>query len=369
MHVGCLRRYLDYLAMYNRFATIHLISTCCVFVAISTSTVSAADPIFVSGAALELLHTRRAELNSGLTEGPAVAPDGTIYFTDMPFGEDNGQILHFDPRTGRTTIFAENSGKSNGLAFHPDGYLVSCDGADGGGRRLVRWDLASGKSSRLVDSYQGKRLNSPNDLSIDSEGRIYFTDPRYLGDESRELKHQAVYRVDTDSKVIEITHDVQKPNGIVLSPDQRTLYVGDHNNGADRPDPEAQTPVKGAMKVYAFPLDQQGKVSGARRTLIDFGTQNGCDGMTVDSNGNIYVACRSLLKPGVKVIDPDGVELAFLPTGPENQSGEFEQWKGIPSNVEFGLGADRHSLYITIDKSLYRIRTKTVGFHHQLDKK
>jgi len=357
--------------MYQRCVTIHWIPICCALAATSTSIVDADDPIFASDAVLELLHTRQAKLNSGLTEGPAVAPDGTIYFTDMPFGEDRGHILRYDPRTGRTTIFSENSGKSNGLAFHPDGYLISCDGAAGGGRRLVRWDLASGESSTLVDSYQGHRLNSPNDLCIDSEGRIYFTDPRYQGVEPRELEHQAVYRVDMDLNVIEITHDVEKPNGIVLSPDERTLYIGDHNNGADRanPDPQAPPPTKGAMKVYAFPLDEHGKVRGPRRTLIDFGTQNGCDGMTVDSNGSIYVTCRSLEKPGVKVVDPDGEELAFLPTGPEHQAGGFEQWKGIPSNVEFGLGEDRHSLYITIDKSLYRIRTKTVGFHPQLDKK
>ncbi len=355
--------------MFDRRTATYLVSICCACVAISTSATSAADPIFASGAVLELLYTRQAKLNSGLTEGPAVAPDGTIYFTDMPFGEDRGHILRYDPRTGRTTTFTENSGKSNGLAFHPAGHLISCDGADGGGRRLVRWNLANGKSSTLVDSYQEQRLNSPNDLCIDSKGRIYFTDPRYLGVESRELKRQAVYRVDMDSNVIEITHDVQKPNGIVLSPDERTLYVGDHNNGADRPDPEAPPPVKGDMKVYAFPLDEHGKVCGPRRTLIDFGTQNGCDGMTVDSSGNIYVACRSLAKPGVKVIDPDGAELAFLPTGPEKQTGGFEQWKGIPSNVEFGLGPDQHTLYITIDKSLFRIRTKTVEFHHQLEKK
>ncbi len=328
-----------------------------------------ANPIFPNGAKLELLFTRKAKLNSGLTEGPAVAPDGSIYFTDMPFGKQgNGMILRFDPETQSTTVFTNDSGKSNGLAFDPRGFLVSCDGADGGGRRLVRWNMKTAGGATLVDRFHGKRFNAPNDLCIDSSGRIYFTDPRYSGDETRELEHRAVYRVNRDSTVIESTHAVEKPNGITLSPDEHTLYVGDHNNGADRanPDPNAPPPTKGAMKVYAFPLDERGLVSGPRRTLVDFGQQAGCDGMTVDSQGNIYLTCRSLAKPGVMVIDPSGNELAFLPTGPRDQSGAFEDWRGIPSNVEFGIGEEKNVLYVTIDKSLYRVRVKTEGYHHVL---
>jgi gluconolactonase len=123
------------------------------------------------------------------------------------------------------------------------------------------------------------------------------------------------------------------------------------------------------MKVYAFPLDDEGKVSGAPRTLVDFGAENGCDGMTVDASGNIYLTCRSLARPGVKVIDPAGKELAFLETGPRNQTGLFDDWKGIPSNVEFGAGEGADWLYVTIDKSLYRIRVKTRGFHPHLERK
>jgi gluconolactonase len=89
--------------------------------------------------------------------------------------------------------------------------------------------------------------------------------------------------------------------------------------------------------------------------------------MTVDSKGNIYLACRSLARPGIMVVTPAGHELDFLPTGPANQSGLFDDWKGIPSNVEFGIGDDAHSLYITIDKSLYRIPTTAVGFHPHLE--
>jgi gluconolactonase len=315
----------------------------------------------------ELIYTRKAKLNSGLTEGPAVAADGSIYFTDMPFGTDNGMILRFDPTTNQTTVFTENSGKSNGLAFLRDGSAVSCDGADGGGRRLVRWNLKTGEGTTLADRFRDKRFNSPNDLSVDLKGRIYFTDPRYGGSEPRELEREGVYRLDTDGIVIEMTRDVEKPNGIVLSPDQKTLYVGDHNNGGNRLKPTDPEPKRGAMKIYAFPLDADGLVNGQRRTLVDFGSENGCDGMTVDSVGNIYAACRSLARPGIKVVDPAGKELAFVETGAKNQKGLFDEWRGIPSNVEFGIGDDAHSLYITIDKSLYRLKVKTRGFHPHLE--
>ncbi|MDX1925057.1 MAG: SMP-30/gluconolactonase/LRE family protein [Pirellulaceae bacterium] len=327
------------------------------------------NSIVAEGSKLELIYTRQAKLNSGLTEGPAVAADGSIYFTDMPFGTDNGMILRYDPKTNQTTVFTDNSGKSNGLAFLRDGTAVSCDGADGGGRRLVRWNLKTKEGTTLVDRFQGKRFNSPNDLVVDLKGRIYFTDPRYGGSEPRELEREAVYRLDTDGKVIEITRDVEKPNGIVLSPDQRTLYVGDHNNGGNRLKPTDPEPKRGAMKIYAFPLDADGLVNGPRKTLVDFGTENGCDGMTVDSLGNLYASSRSLARPGIKVVDPDGKELVFVETGPRNQTGLFDDWQGIPSNVEFGIGDDANSLYITIDKSLYRLKVKTRGFHPHLDSK
>ena len=323
------------------------------------------NPIFVRGAQLELLHSRTAKLNSGLAEGPAVAPDGSIYFTDMPFGKDDGMILRFDPRTKKTSVYTDKAFKSNGLAFDLEGNLLSCDGADGGGRCIRRWDLKTGKSEILAERYQGKRFNSPNDLCVDLKGRVYFTDPRYGGTEPRELDKEAVYRLDKDGAVIEITHDVEKPNGLALSSDQKTLYLVDHNNGGNRLSPNDPEPKRGAMKIFAFPLDKDGLIHGERKTLVDFGKENGCDGMRVDTKGNIYMAIRSLAKPGIMVIDPTGKELAFLPTGPTNQKGLFEDWKGIPSNVEFGLGEDDSTLYVTVDKTLNSIRVKTHGFHPQ----
>lgn len=322
------------------------------------------NPIVPAGSQLELLHKREVVLNSGLTEGPAAAPDGSIYFTDLPFGADKGMILRYDPKTNRTTVFTRDSGKSNGLIFDRSGRLWSCDGADGGGRCLRRWDLQTGTSERVVERYQGRQYNSPNDLCVDAQNRIYFSDPRYGGTEPRELSHEAVYRLNQDGSVIEITHDVEKPNGVALSPDQRTLYIADHNNGGNRLSPSDPEPKRGAMKIYALPLDQDGLVSGPKRTIVDFGRENGSDGMRVDTQGNLYIAARSLAKPGILVVDPAGKELAFIATGPEGQSGLFEDWRGIPSNVEFGIGDDSNVLYVTIDKSLYRIRLKTRGFHH-----
>ncbi|HWA97827.1 MAG TPA: hypothetical protein VG713_05020, partial [Pirellulales bacterium] len=115
--------------------------------------------IVAPGARLEQVFTRTADIHGGLTEGPAAAPDGSIYFSDIPKGSDRGMILRFDPRTRRTTIFTDDSHKSNGLVFNGDGVLFACEGADGGGRGLVRWDVRTKRRTVIVDRYQGKRFN------------------------------------------------------------------------------------------------------------------------------------------------------------------------------------------------------------------
>jgi gluconolactonase len=314
-----------------------------------------------AAARFELLYTRSAPITGGLTEGPAVAPDGSIYFSDIPVGKDKGLILRFDPKTKKTTVFTNDSGKSNGLKFDAQGYLIACEGSDDGGRRVSRWDVRTGKRETVVDKYMGKSFNAPNDLAIDLKGRIYFTDPRYLGDEPRELEHRAVYRLEPDVSLTELTHNCEKPNGIALSPDMQTLYLVDHNNGTDKIDPSAAPPKKGAMKLYAFYLTESGHVSSRRKVLMDFGTEDGIDGMAVDVKGNLYLAVRSLKRPGIWVTDAQGKELAYIPTA-KPQPGA-KQPVGIPSNCCFGIGEESKTLYVTVDKSLWRIPLKIDGFH------
>lgn len=339
----------------------HLSAATLICLCVALIAIAAENDIVPPGAKLELLYTRTAPIQGGLTEGPAVAPDGSIYFTDIPEGADRGLIVRYDPSTGKTSIFTDDSGKANGLAFDVQGRLVAAEGSDQGGRRVSRWDVKTRARTTLADRYQGKRFNAPNDLTIDDSGRIYFTDPRYLGTEPRELEHRAVYRIDPDGAVSEVTHEVEKPNGIAISPDQRTLYVADTNNGSDRIQPDAPPPQKGAMKIYAFPLDAAGKVAGERRTLVDFGAEDGCDGMTVDKRGNLYLTVRSPRRPGVVVVDPTGKELAYIATGPAQPGAK--QATGLPSNCEFGIGDDSRTLYVTVDKSLYRIRLGAEGYH------
>ncbi len=336
------------------------------------------DAIVDPDARFEILYTRPETDKGGLTEGPAVAPDGSIYFSDILRGENRGRIHRYVPATNAVETFAEDSRKSNGLIFGPDGYLYAAEGADYGGRRISRWSVESRERTLVVDRFEGKKFNAPNDICVDSKGRLYFSDPRYIGHEPRELERRAVYRVTPDGEVVEITREVTKPNGLVLSPDGRTLYVADTNNGSDGM-PGVEPGNRGPMRIYAFPLDDDGLVEGPRRLLYDFGPQFGCDGMTTDENGNLYLTAREPTQPGILVLDPEGKQIAFLPTsvGVEAEETPFTQQEiegleqppatpaGLPSNVEFGLGTDINVLYVTVDQSLYRIRLKARGFHRQ----
>jgi gluconolactonase len=264
------------------------------------------------------------------TEGPAYGPDRCIYFSDI-----GNRIMRYDPATGRTTEYRNPSGRANGLDFDPQGRLLAAEGANTGGGRRVTITEKDGTVRVLADRWQGKRFNSPNDLTVDTKGRVYFTDPRYVGDEKREIDTESVYRVDPDGTVTRIITDVQKPNGIVLSPDMRTLYVADSNPG-------------GNQHLLAFPLRADGGV-GPKRLLHDFGKDRGIDGMCVDARGNIYGAAGKGRTGGVHVFSPAGKKLAFIPT-PE-----------VPTNCVFA-GKDRKTLYVTAGKSLYRIRLNAPGF-------
>jgi len=318
------------------------------------------NPVLPEGAKLEKLYSRTRPVKGGLTEGPAVAPDGSIYFTDITQGKEPSEILRYDPKSGKTEVFIADARKANGLMFDPQGRLVACEGADHGGRAVVRYDLKTKKRTVITDNYKGKRYNAPNDLVIDAKGRIFFSDPRYGGAEPRELEHRAVYRIDPDGSVTQITTATEKPNGIILSPDGKTLYVADHNNGSDGIVPGEKS-APGAMKILAFDLDEKGNV-GEPRVLYDFGKGPGCDGMTIDVKGNLYLTSRDPKRPGVLVLDAQGKEIAFLATGALNQD-PTKPVVGLPSNVVFGIGEDSKTLYITVDVSLYRVKLKIDGYH------
>ena len=283
------------------------------------------------------------------TEGPAVALDGTVFFSDLTFTADThmqaGVIWRFDPATGRTTLYRSPSGMSNGMKVDAQGRLVIAEGADYGGRQIVRTDLATGRSVIVAGLYIGAPFNSPNDLVIDDKGRIFFTDPRYAGHEPIEQPVKGVYRIDTNGTVTLIIGDISSPNGIALSPDEATLYVGCNDEGST-----GNSPRPRRMSLLAYDLAPNGTAK-FRKKLMDYGDRGGPDGMAVDVEGNIYVAVRDEARPGIEVYSPTGEVVHFIPT------------RQIPSNVAFGRGAEAKTLYITAGGRLYRTHVDNNGFH------
>ena len=316
----------------------------------------AADAIVPAGAELEKLF----DGGCTLTEGVAVAPDGMVYFSDITFTfrcrdeegfREAGHIWRFDPDTGATTIYRSPSGMSNGIKFDARGNMIVAEGADFGGRRVTRTDMQTGRTTIVAGLYDGRPFNSPNDITIDRKGRIYFSDPRYLGHEPVDQPVMAVYRVDPDGTVHRIITDAGKPNGVALSPDEKTLYVVSNDNGATGFDrlPDNAGLQSGRMALLAYDLNDDDTAS-FRSVLVDYYPQDGPDGLVVDTLGNLYVAVRDVTRPGIYVYSPEGEELASIATE-------------IPTNVGFGRGADSNLLYITAGKSLYRIRLNTEGYH------
>ena len=290
-----------------------------------------------------------------LTEGVAAAPDGTMYFSDITFtytsGMQAGHIMKYDPNTGKVSVFRSPSGMSNGIKFDAQGRMIVAEGADYGGRRITRTDMTSGKSVILAGLYEGKPLNSPNDIAIDEQGRIFFSDPRYLGYEPIEQPVMAVYRVDPDGSIHRVVTDAGKPNGVAISPDQKTLYVVCNDNGTTgmfRLSPD--TPLRrGNMTLLAYDLHPDGTAK-FRKILVDYAPEDGPDGLAVDTEGNLFVAVRAISRPGVYVYSSEGKELARVPT------------PVLPTNVGFGRGAERSTLYITAGGNLYRIKTSKQGY-------
>ena len=269
------------------------------------------------------------------SEGPAWHPDGYLLFEDIP----RNRIMKLEAGD-KVSVFREPSGHSNGLAFDKEGQLVAAEGnSTGGGRRISRTEK-DGRVVTLADRYDGKRLNSPNDLAIDAAGRIYFTDPRYGSQDGVEQDKEAVYRIDPDGKLTRIIDSVSRPNGIAISIDQKTMYVADNREG-------------GAKRVLmAFDLGRDGSAANGR-VLYDFGSGRGIDGMTLDSSGRIWATAGTKEKAGVYVFEVNAgrnsAKLLSIVNTPED-----------PTNCTFG-GADRDVLYITSATSLFRIRTIAKG--------
>ncbi|MGH9458244.1 MAG: SMP-30/gluconolactonase/LRE family protein [Thermoanaerobaculia bacterium] len=284
------------------------------------------------------------------TEGPAAAPDGSIYFSDITASARSnaaGHILRYDPATGRTTVYRSPSGMANGIAFDSQGRMVVAEGADFGGRRVTRTDMATGRSEVVARTFNGRAFNSPNDVAVDASGRIWFSDPRYVGGEPIEQPVQGVYRIDADGSIHLAVADAGKPNGVAVSPDQKTLYVAATDNGATGPLPAGMSPAAGRMAILAYDIAADGSAS-FREVVVDLAGRGFADGLTVDAAGNIWCGCGPL---GVRAFTPEGREIAAV---------------AIPAsatNVEFGRGDDAGSLYVTAGGALYRVRTNARGFH------
>ncbi len=283
-------------------------------------------------------------LQSGAGEGPVWHPTLGL----LSSGEGNINQL---TRDGQQKIYREGAG-TNGLLFDPQKRLIACEHS---ARRVTRAE--GGKVTVLTADYEGKKFNSPNDLTLDSKGRIYFTDPRYGDRASIEMKDstgreiEGVYRIDPDGKVTRIIDkELQRPNGIVITPDDRHLFVADNHNNE----------VGASRKLYRFDLAADGSVvANSRKVIFDWGNSRGPDGMELDQAGRLFVA-GGLNKPnppfetidrkgGVYVLSQEGVLLEFIPI-PNDEV----------TNVAFG-GDDWKTLFVTAGGTLWSVRVNTPG--------
>ena len=256
------------------------------------------------------------------TEGPLWHPDGFLIFSDIPANK----IMKWTPPESVDT-FRYPSGNSNGMTFDLQGRLVVCEH---GNRRVSRTDRA-GNVTTLADRYQGKRLNSPNDVVVRSDGSIYFTDPSYgVEDEDRELDFKGVYRIAPDGTLFLVVDDFDMPNGLAFSPDDKVLYIADSSR---------------RRHVRVFDVEPDGGLKNGRLFIAMSGRgRGGPDGMKVDQQGNLYCPGPG----GMWVIDNTGKHLGTIPVAE------------VPANCAFGQ-TDFKTLYLTARKSLYSVEVKVPG--------
>lgn len=263
------------------------------------------------------LRVEKVATGYAFTEGPAWSPMGFLIFSDTP----NNKLWRF-MAGDKPAIFREESNGANGNRFDQQGRLYTCESHT---RRVTRSDK-KGKVEILAERWQGKRLNSPNDLAVRKEGDIYFTDPAFGNQQdTRELDFFGVYRITRKGELEVIAKPKGRPNGIALAPGGRTLYVSNSDE----------------KNVRAYDLDKNGAASN-ERTLIS-GIDGVPDGICVDEKGNLYVAAKQLY-----VYSSEGKPLGMIPL------------QETPSNCTFG-DPDLGSLYITARTSVYRVRLDVKG--------
>ena len=281
-----------------------------------------------------------------LTEGPVW--DGEfLFFTHI----HASRLLRYDPKSGAVTVVRENTNRTNGLAFDAQGRLFGCCS---GGRSNVCFD-ADGSTAVVADKFEGKRLNTPNDLAIDRKGRIWFTNPVNGGNWDKgsvsELGDQSVYRLDPQAdgsyKIARVTFDTTMPNGILISPDNNTLYVAESSF-------EAKTP----RELRAYPIKEDGSL-GSFTTLHTWGADSrgvhrGIDGMCLDRDGNIVAT------NGWEVAGPGPLITVFSPTGRVLETHPVPALR--PTNCCFG-GPDLTTLFVTVwHGHVFKAKTKRVGW-------
>lgn len=274
---------------------------------------------------LELLESTTPEEVAGgfrFTEGPVWHPDGYLLFSDIPADT----IYRLDPDSGDVAPWRRPSGNSNGLTFDRAGRLIACEH---GNRRVSRTE-ADGRITALATHDGGRRLNSPNDVVVRSDGTIYFTDPPYgCTPEEKELPYNGVYQIGPDGDLTLLLDDFERPNGLAFSPDEGTLYIDD----------------TARRHIRAFDVAPDGSLSNDRVFAeMDSDMEGGPDGMKVDIEGNVY--CTG---PGALwVCRPTGELVGHL-VGPQR-----------PANLAFG-GPDGRTIYLTSRTSVYAVRARVPG--------